>query len=64
MESSFLSKENLDCAKIILILEASDTFRYSHKWWSTFKTAFFGVNTTVPPFLKPDGSLTHCPKDK
>ena len=36
----------------------------SHKCWATFKSALFGVDTTVPPLLKPDGSLTHCPKDK
>ena len=36
----------------------------SHKWWSTLKTALFGVNLAVPPLLRPDGSLTHCPKEK
>ena len=36
----------------------------SHKWWSTLKTALFGVDVTVPPLLRPDGSLTHCPKEK
>ena len=36
----------------------------SHKWWSTLKTALFGVDVAVPPILKPDGSLAHCPKEK
>ena len=30
--------------------------------WSTLKTALFGVNVAVPPLLRLDGSLTHCPK--
>ena len=36
----------------------------SHKWWSTLKAALFGVDDGMPPLLKPDGSLTHCPKEK
>ena len=36
----------------------------SHKWWSTFKSALFGVDTSIPPLLKPDGTVTHCPKEK
>ena len=36
----------------------------SHKWWSTLKTALFGVDVAVPPLLRPDGSLAHCPKGK
>ena len=36
----------------------------SHKWGSTLKTALFGVDVAVPPLLRPDGSLTHCPKEK
>ena len=35
-----------------------------HKWWSTLKSALFGIDDGMPPLLKPDGSLTHCPKDK
>ena len=35
----------------------------SHKWWSTLKTALFGVDVAVPPMLRPDGSLAHCPKE-
>ena len=35
-----------------------------HKWWSTLKTALFGVDDGMPPLLKLDGSLTHCPKEK
>ena len=36
----------------------------SHKWWSTLKTALFGMDVVVPPILRPDGSLAHCPKGK
>ena len=36
----------------------------SHKWWSTLKTALFGVDVVVPPILRPDGSLVHYPKEK
>ena len=36
----------------------------SHKWWSTVKTALFGVDVAVPPILRPDGSIAHCPKEK
>ena len=35
-----------------------------NKWWSTLKSALFGIDTTVPALLKPDGSLTHDPKEK
>ena len=36
----------------------------SNKWWSTLKSALFGVDMTIPALLKPDGSLTHDPKEK
>ena len=36
----------------------------SHRLWSTLKTALFGVDVAVPPLLRPDGSLTHCPEEK
>ena len=36
----------------------------SHKWWSTLKTALFGVDVVVPPILRPDRSLAHCSKEK
>ena len=36
----------------------------SHKWWSTLKTALFSVDVAVPPLLRHNGSLTHCPKEK
>ena len=36
----------------------------SDKWWSTLKTALFGVDVAVPPLLRPNGSLTHRPKEK
>ena len=35
----------------------------SHKWWSTLKTALFGVDVAVPPLLRLDASLSHCPKE-
>ena len=35
-----------------------------HKWWSTFKSALFGVDQTGPPLLKPDGTLAHNPREK
>ena len=28
------------------------------------KTALFGMDVAVPPLLRPNGSLTHCPKEK
>ena len=28
------------------------------------ETALFGVDVAVPPLLRPNGSLTHCPKEK
>ena len=36
----------------------------ANKWWSVLKTALFGNDMTIPPLLKPDGSLTHDPKEK
>ena len=35
-----------------------------HKWWSTFRSALYGIDDGMPPLLKPDGCLTHCPKEK
>ena len=37
---------------------------HSNKWWSTLKSALFGIDVTLPPLIKPDGSLTHDPKEK
>ena len=34
-----------------------------HKWWSTLKSALFGMDSSVPPLLRPDGCVTHCPKE-
>ena len=34
-----------------------------HKYWATLKSALFGMDSSVPPLLRPDGSLTHCPKE-
>ena len=36
----------------------------SHKRWSTLKTALSSMDVTVPSLLRPDESLTHCPKEK
>ena len=36
----------------------------SHKWWSSLKSALFGVEPSIPALLKQDGSVTHCPKEK
>ena len=36
----------------------------SHKWWSSLKIAFFGLDVAVPPLLRSDGALTDCPKEK
>ena len=36
----------------------------SYKWWSTLKTALFGVDVAVPPLLRPNVPLTHCSKEK
>ena len=34
-----------------------------HKYWATFKSALFGMDSSVPPLLKPDGCLTHSPEE-
>ena len=34
-----------------------------HKYWATFKSALFGMDSSVPPLLRPDGRLTHCPEE-
>ena len=36
----------------------------SNKWWSTFNSALFGIDMTVPPLIKSDGSITHNPEEK
>ena len=35
-----------------------------HKWWSSLKSALFGVESSIPALLRQDGSVTHCPKEK
>ena len=35
-----------------------------HSWWTTFKSALFGVDQSGPPLLKPDGTLAYCPREK
>ena len=34
------------------------------RWWSTFNSALFGIDMSVPPLIKPDGCITHDPKEK
>ena len=46
------------------IKETLENASQSHKWWSTLKSALFGIDDGIPPLLKPDGSLVHCPKEK
>jgi len=35
-----------------------------HKWWSTLKTSLFGLESSIPPLMKPDGSVTYSPFEK
>ena len=35
-----------------------------HSWWTTFKSALFGVDQSGPPLLKSDGTLAYCPREK
>ena len=35
-----------------------------YKWWTTLKSALFGVDLSVPPSVKPDGCITHSPLEK
>lgn len=30
-----------------------------HKWWSTLKASLFGVESSIPPLMKPEGSATY-----
>ena len=46
------------------IKETLSSTNQPHKWWSTLKAALFGVDSSMPPLLKVDGSVTHCPKEK
>ena len=39
------------------LLEATQ----SHKWWSVLKSFLFGVDTSLPPIRKDDGSVTYQP---
>ena len=36
----------------------------SYKFWTTLKSALFGNDSSIPPLLKPDGSITHSPEAK
>ena len=46
------------------VKETLENATQSHKWWSTLKSALFGVDDGIPPLFKSDGTLTHCPKEK
>ena len=35
-----------------------------HTWWSALKCSLFGVEPSIPPLLKSDGSITFYPLDK
>ena len=35
----------------------------SHKYWATLKSALFGMDSSIPPLLRPNGSLAHCPRE-
>ena len=36
-----------------------------HMWWTKLKSSIFGSsNASVPPLLKPDGTLATCPKER
>ena len=52
-------KEFNDCIKNDLM-----SIVQLNKWWSTFKSALFGRDMTIPPLVKPDGTITHDPKEK
>ena len=36
----------------------------SHKWWSTLKSAVFGVESSIPPLLGTGGGLVCSPEEK
>ena len=46
------------------VKETLENATQSHKWWSTLKSALFGIDDGMPPLLKEDGTLTQCPKEK
>lgn len=35
-----------------------------HTWWSALKSSLFGIDSSIPPLLKPDGSVTYDPLEK
>ena len=37
---------------------------HPHKWWASLKSALFGVDSTLPPIAKPDGTVTYDPTVK
>ena len=32
--------------------------------WAALKVSLFGIETSIPPLIKPDGSITYKPLDK
>ena len=42
------------------LLSSSD----DHKWWSTLKSSLFGVDSSMPPLVRSDGTAVYCPKEK
>lgn len=46
------------------VKETLSSTNQPHKWWATLKSALFGVDSSMPPLLKADGSVAHCPKEK
>ena len=35
-----------------------------HAWWAALKSSLFGIEPSIPPLVKPDGSVTYKPLDK
>ena len=35
-----------------------------HKWWSTLKSSLFGVDSSMTPLFRADGTAVFCPKEK
>ena len=42
------------------LLNSSD----DHKWWSTLKSSLLGVDSSMPPLVRSDGTAVFCPKEK
>ena len=35
-----------------------------HQWWTTLRLVLFGVDSSVPPLVEPDGCIIHSPVEK